>query len=193
MRLEGRVLMGYYSTPLCVVERVKAFLKFPDSKINVLDPCCGEGEALKALVDGKNAETYGVELDVYRAEEAKKKINHVLKCGIEEARISNKVFSILWLNPPYDWENEEIDEKCERKEKTFLQCTQQYLKPKGLLVYIIPKHRLDKTIAKILAYRFEEFKVYRFPALEYEDFKQIVLMCQKKKITVHPEFAYFRS
>jgi hypothetical protein len=57
----------------------------------------------------------------------------------------------------------------------------KYLKPKGLLIYIIPQSRLDKSIAKILAYRFENFQVYKFQEEEYEAFKQIVLFAVKKK------------
>jgi hypothetical protein len=85
----------------------------------------------------------------------------------------------LFLNPPYDWETEE--DSNERKEKIFLKETIKYLQPQGVLVYIIPQNKLDKSIAKILAYRFEKFLIYKFPEEEYEAFKQIVLLAVKKK------------
>lgn len=178
MRLEARVKMGYYPTPLMVVERIKSFIRFPENA-SILDPCCGEGNALQKLAEGTGAKTYGIEVDEFRAEEAKTKLDHVLKCGYEQTRISNAVFSCLFLNPPYDWETE--DEGSERKEKVFLKETIKYLQPQGLLVYVIPQNRLDKSIAKILAYRFEKFLVYKFPEEEYDAFKQIVLFAVKKK------------
>lgn len=178
MRLEARVKMGYYPTPISVIERIKTFIRLTEGN-TILDPCCGEGNALQKLAEGTDAKTYGVEIDVYRAEEAKTKLHNVLKCGYEQTRISNGAFSCLFLNPPYDWETSE--EGNERKEKVFLKETIKYLQPEGLLVYIIPQNRLDKSIAKTLAYRFEKFLAYRFQGEEYEDFKQIVLFAAKKK------------
>ncbi len=178
MRLAGRIKMAYYPTPPSVVERIKTFIRIPDGS-SILDPCCGEGNALKQLTEGTTARTYGVEIDRHRAEKAKNKLNHVLKCGIEQTRITSGAFSLLFLNPPYDWETQ--DERNERKEKIFLRETTKYLQPQGILIYIIPQHRLDKNTAKILSYRFENIHVYKFQQGEYESFKQIVLFAVKKK------------
>ena len=71
--------MGYYPTPIPVVDRIRTFIKYPEENVNILDPCCGEGLALKKLVDGINAKTYGIELDEYRAEQAKERIYRCLK------------------------------------------------------------------------------------------------------------------
>jgi tRNA1(Val) A37 N6-methylase TrmN6 len=184
MRLAGRIKMGYYPTPLSVVERIKSFIACPENQpINALDPCCGEGLALKNLFEGFKCNTYGIELDGHRAEGAKGNINHVLKCSYTEARITNGCFSVLFLNPPYDEEtlNDGTVTNSERKEKVFLKDTIKYLQPEGLLVYIIPQPRLDASIAKILTYRFEQFKIYRFHGEEYDVFKQVVLVAVKKK------------
>ena len=104
MRLEGQIKMGYYSTPLSIVERVRSFLRFPKETTTILDPCCGEGLAVKGLAEDVEAATYGIELDKKRAEEAKGNLDYVLPFGYEEVRITNNAFSILWLNPPYDFE-----------------------------------------------------------------------------------------
>ncbi len=192
MRLEGQIKMGYYPTPLRVVERVRSFLKLPDRKVAILDPCCGEGLAVKHLLSGCHVETYGIELDKKRAEEAKLSLDHVLACGYEEARISNNVFSILWLNPPYDFETmgDNVEKLTERKEKTFLLNTIKYLKVGGILIYIIPQSRLDKSIAKTLSSKFENIQVYRFVDGEYEGYKQIVVLGRKKRNTEPDETEY---
>jgi len=46
MRIEGKYKMGYYPTPDTIIERIKSFLDF-SAQYNVLDPCCGEGDAIK--------------------------------------------------------------------------------------------------------------------------------------------------
>lgn len=38
---------------------------FPESAVNILDPCFGEGLALETLADEEKAVTYGVELTKY--------------------------------------------------------------------------------------------------------------------------------
>ena len=184
MRLAGRVKMGYYPTPLSIVDRIKSFIAVPESQpANAFDPCCGEGLALKQFADDLTCQTYGVELDEHRAEEAKQNLNHILKCSYTQTRITNGCFSVLFLNPPYDDEtfSNGTVTSSERKEKIFLKNTIKYLKPKGLLVYIIPQPRLDKSIAKILSYRFEDIRVYRFHDEEYDAFRQIVVFGVKKK------------
>jgi hypothetical protein len=187
MRLEARIKMGYYPTPLSVIDRIKTFISSGSAqKVSLFDPCCGEGLALARLAEGFDAkiETYGVELDQHRADEATTRLDHILHCGIEETRISHRCFSLMMLNPPYDWEDvnrrNTEDLPSERKEKVFLQNTVKYLRPGGLLIYIVPQKRLSKSVARILAYRFERFSIYRFPDGEYERFEQMVLLAVKK-------------
>lgn len=143
MRLEAEIKMGYYPTPLSVVERVRSSLRFPEDNANLLDPRCGEGLALRGLKGDAKATTYGIELDECKAEEAKTNLDHVIKGDYEDARISNNVFSCLFLNPPYDWGIPD-DEGNERKEKTFLRGTVRHLQPSGTLVYIMSQKRLSR-------------------------------------------------
>ena len=91
-------------------------------------------------------------------------------------------YSLLYLYPPYDWNigNDEL-EASQRHERTFLRDTIGYLMSGGVLVYLIPQSRLDKTIAKILAYRFGDVRVFRFPDEEYSAFKQVVIFGVLKK------------
>jgi len=182
MRLAGREKMGYYPTPERVVEYIRRFLSFPPAPFTVLDPCCGEGLAVEQLVADTKAITYGVELDQHRAEAAQGRIQHILKCGIEEARIAHQSCSLLFLNPPYDEATleEEADTKTERQEKAFLRMTLPYLINGGVLVYIIQKKRLNKAIARLLASRFERIEVFRFPDPEYDDFGQVVVLGVRK-------------
>ena len=182
MRIHGRIKMGHYPTPATVVELIRSYLSFPSSPFCALDPCCGEGNALAGLVARTSAITYGVELDHQRAEESKSRLHHLLRCGIEETRIQHRSCSLVFLNPPYDefTLEEESETKTERQERTFLRMTVPYLIPGGMLVYIIPQNRLDKSIARLLASRFERISVFRFPDPEYADFRQIVLFGVRK-------------
>lgn len=181
MRPQARVKMGYYPTPPAVVERIRSFLDYPaQAKVNLLDPCCGEGLALSKLADGANTTTYGIELDAHRAEHAREKLDHVLKCGYEDARISHNSFSCLFLNPPYDWSAATESERTERIEQAFLRGTARYVCPAGVLVYIVPQHRVSESAAKLLSYRFTDLDAYQFPEEDYEAYRQVVVFGTKK-------------
>jgi hypothetical protein len=182
MRIHGRIKMGHYPTPPRVVQLIRNYLAFPPGQFSTLDPCSGEGDALAGLIAETNAITYGVELDHNRAEESKRRLHQVLRCGIEETRVQHRSCSLLLLNPPYDdlTLEEEANAKTERQERVFLRIVVPYVIPGGVLVYIIPQNRLDKAIARLLVSRFERIGVFRFPDLEYGDFRQIVVFGIKK-------------
>lgn len=181
--------MGYYPTPQSVISLIADILiRNGKSNIKLLDPCAGEGTALKQIGEILDAETYGIELDTERGRIAKENLTQCLITDYMATRISNHAFSILYLNPPYDWavKNDEVS-ASERYERTFLRNTVRYLIPNGVLVYLIPQARIDKTIARIIAYRFKDVKVFRFPEDEYKAFKQIVLFGVLKKRAKHNE------
>jgi len=177
--------MGYYPTPPRIVEYIRRSLSLPAAAFTALDPCCGEGIALEQLAVGTQGLTYGVELDQHRAEVAQGRIQNLLKCGIEETRIAHQSCSILFLNPPYDeaTREEDAETRTERQEKAFLRMTIPYLVFGGVLVYIIPQNRLNRGVARLLASRLEQIRVFRFPDPEYADFKEIVVLGVRKART----------
>ncbi len=183
MRLAAQAKMGYYPTPPMVVSLISGILvRDGPGKIRIFDPCAGEGHALNELKDSLQCESYGIEPDTQRGKIARQNLTRCLITDYENSRISNRAFSLLYLNPPYDWNirNDDLS-ASERHERTFLRDTICYLMPGGVLVYLIPQSRLDKTIAKILSYRFGDVRVFRFPDPEYKSFKQVVIFGVLKK------------
>jgi len=150
--------------------------------IRVIDPCAGEGTAISLISGHLEAYDYGIEIDLERGEKAKNKLTKCLVTDYQNTHISRKSFSLLWLNPPYDWaaRNDDI-EKSERYERTFLRDCVPYLCKKGILVYLIPQKRLEGHIARMLSYRFQDIKIFRFPEKEYQSFKQVVIFGVLKK------------
>ena len=91
MRLAAQAKGGFYPTPPRVTDLIAELIQPPagyarnDETLRLLDPCCGEGEALEGLAESTEAsrtplevETFGVELHSERAEEAKYRLDHVL-------------------------------------------------------------------------------------------------------------------
>ncbi len=109
-RLESVAKAGYYPTPPSVVERVAALIRpaHPTTRqaVRLLDPCCGTGAALRQLADVVSGETYGIEIARDRYEEAQAVLDHAVCASAFAVRLAHGAFSCLWLNPPYDYDNE---------------------------------------------------------------------------------------
>lgn len=186
MRLEGQSKLGYFPTPTLTLNHLKTWLAVtPGGPQRYLDPCCGQGEVLAEIANG-HAETYGIELSDVRANAAQDRLAYVLNTAYEYAVLTPETFSLVWLNPPYDGESTTGGGK--RMEETFL-CdlpTTDALIPGGVLVYIIPHARINERIARHLAGWYTELRCFKFPAEEYQVFKQVVILGVKRSY-VTPE------
>ena len=134
-RLEAMAKMGYYPTPEELTPTISKYLKLKGPGIiRILDPCAGEGTALKIIGEHLRAETYGIEIDRKRGKLAQHNLTKCLITDYNATQIIPKFASLLWLNPPYDWAVRGNDlERSERYERTFLKDTVKYLISGGIL------------------------------------------------------------
>ena len=196
MRLAAQAKGGFYPTPDRVVDMIGTLMRPPygyhnasKASIRALDPCCGPGEALGRLTDllrqaGTTAvETYGVELHKERAEEAAERLDHVLAADAFQTSIANGAFGLLFLNPPYDWEQD--DKK--RVEHAFLTHCTRYLVDGGVLVFIVPRTRLAVS-ARFLSAHYTRVRCWAFPNPEREAFDQVVLMAIRQRLFFRQSF-----
>jgi len=172
-RLESQAKMGFYPTPPQVVNQIKALLKI-EPGARMIDTCCGAGEALGEIASGSDCATFGVELDRERSREAKTKLGEVVwGDALHELVCSQAGFSLLYLNPPYDWDGE-----GNRLEVLFLKQHWAYLQTGGVLIYIVPVTIIGQVV-NFLESRAKEVRVLSFPADLYPTFKQVVVLAEK--------------
>lgn len=180
MRLQGRMALGYYPTPPHLVGPIRRYCALPNEAYAALDPFAGEGAALAAFVEGTPARTYGVELDEARADEARGRLHRVARGDMMAARISHGAFSLLYFNPPYDWQAAEADDRAEeRKEVVYLRRCHRYLRSSGLLVAVVPHQRLE-IMARVLSTHFRALRWVRFPDRDYARYAQVVVFGIKR-------------
>ena len=91
------------------------------------------------------------------------------------ARLGHGAFSCLFLNPPYDYDEEE-----RRLEHAFLTEVTRALCPGGLLIFVVPQRRLTVS-ARYLAAHYTQLRCFRFPTPEYDGFHQVVLFGVKRE------------
>ncbi len=176
MRLEAQAKAGFYPTPSKVVEIIQTWIgeKSPGMR-RLLDPCCGTGEPAARIAAAAGCDAYGVEINAERAQVAKRTLSKVVAGNLFSVRARPGAFSILYLNPPYDFDAEDG-----RTELSFLKHTLSYLAPMGLLFFVVPQKRITTRIARVLSAYFEDLKVRKFPPDEFQSFGQIVITGFKK-------------
>ncbi|MCM3716289.1 class I SAM-dependent methyltransferase [Alkalihalobacillus oceani] len=183
-RLASEAKAGFYPTPIIEMELICSKLKIPHNQTqetyNILDPCAGMGDAIvvaqRALSQsGATVKSYGIEIEETRAIAAQGKVDSLLHCSYDEARMSQEAFSLLYLNPPFQ------EMGGERMEKIFLEdLTEDRLGPGGILVFNIPQPILKKC-AKLLASRFIDLSVYRFTDDHFDAYKQVIVFGRRRQ------------
>ncbi len=178
MRPHGQTKLGFFPLPIAEAKRLKNWLNFPE-EFSALDPCMGDGVAFAQVLRDVTVRNYGIEIDAYRAEQAKGLGIETLHANAMDVRCQAESVSLLYLNPPYDWECGESNNQ--RLEYVFLEHTYRRLKPAGVLLFVIPQSRLEKC-ARLLSEQFTDLRVFRLTEPACLQYKQIVVMaCRRKR------------
>jgi len=181
MRPHGKTKLGFYPLPVPEAERLKNCLAFP-SEFSALDPCVGDGVAFTHLLRGMQARRYGIEIDADRAEQASRLGIDTLQANTLDVRCPAEALSLLYLNPPYDFETGQTNNQ--RLELVFLEHTYRWLKPGGVLVFVIPQPQL-RPCARILSEHFTDLFVYKLTEPASVQYKQVAVLGLRRKRQQH--------
>jgi len=177
MRPHGQTKLGFFPLPVAEAKRIKNWLTFPKT-FSALDPCIGDGVAFTYLLHNVSCNRYGIEVDANRAEQARALEIETLQANTMDVRCQTETVSLLYLNPPYDWEAGESNNQ--RLEFVFLEHTCRWLKAGGLLLFVIPQIRLAKC-ARLLTEQFTDMRVFRLTEPTCLQFNQIVVLAKRRK------------
>jgi hypothetical protein len=137
---------GFYPAPEEAVAFALRFLRPPaDQPFSMLDPCAGEGAALRQLGEALScpaARTFAIELDEGRAEQVRAALPeaHVLApASCFGCRVSPNSFSFIWLNPPFDFAY-----RGHRVEDQFLRTATTWLRPGGVMAFVCPEDVVEE-------------------------------------------------
>jgi hypothetical protein len=135
-----------------------------------------------ALLEGTQALRYGIEIDAHRAEQAASLGIDTLHANTSDVRCPAEALSLLYLNPPYDFETGQTNNQ--RLELVFLQHTYRWLKPGGILVFVIPQPQL-RPCARMLSEHFTDLFVYRLTEPASVQYQQVAVLGVRRKRHQH--------
>jgi hypothetical protein len=177
MRTHGKTKLGFFPLPVAEATRLRNCLAF-SSEFSAVDPCVGDGVAFTRLLHGVTAHRYGIEIDANRAEQARALGIETVQANTMDVRCQPEAVSLLYLNPPYDWESGESNNQ--RLEFVFLEHSYRWLKTGGVLLFVIPQLRLAKC-ARLLSEHFTDLRVFRLTEPACLQYKQIVVLATRRK------------
>jgi len=163
--------------PVAEAARLRNWLAFV-SEFSALDPCAGDGVAFTHLLHGVTVHRYGIEIDANRAEQARALGIETLQANAMDVRCPAEAVSLLYLNPPYDWESGESNNQ--RLELVFPEHSCRWLKAGGVLIFVIPQLRLAKC-ARLLREHFTDWQVFRLTESACLQYNQIVVLAARRK------------
>jgi len=124
------------------------------------------------------ARRYGIEIDAIRAEQARNLGIETVQANSMDVRCPAESLSLLYLNPPYDLEVGPTNNQ--RLELVFLEHTYRWLKPGGVLVFVIPQPQL-KPCARILSEHFTGLIVFLLTEPACVQYKQVAVVGIRRK------------
>jgi Uncharacterised methyltransferase family (DUF6094) len=170
--------MGYYPLPEREGEKIRALLSFA-SPASVIDPCVGQGTALRLVTSDAPVRRHGVELDAERARISNSKGIETIQGNTFDAIVKPESFSLLYLNPPYDSEIGTIGNR--RMEAVFLEHTYRWLRMDGVLILVIPFERLHDCTG-ILSSHFASLRVFRMTDPESVQYRQLAVFGVRREV-----------
>lgn len=186
-RPESIIRAGFYPTPEHLLASIAGLVRpsprWQSDRVVVLDPCAGEGVALRALTTAwGHCDGHAIELEAGRhAILARTHYRQALLGDTFRAVVEGPGAAVLYLNPPYD-----VDRDHGRLEERFLARTMTWLAVGGALVYVVPHYALAASAAT-LARHFEELSCFRFPAADFAAYRQVVLIARRRGALPYPD------
>ena len=180
MREGARLQLGFYPAPYEAIALAADHIT-ADEEAVLLDPCAGEGSAIAQLADALNIKRSRIvagELEYNRS--------RVLKASLPEAAVTMSVdlmaaratpgcATLMLLNPPFDNETGRVGDRCEI---TFLTKATPMLAPKGVLVFILPEHRLP-DVRRFLGNYYYGFTTLKFPS-EVRKYREVIVLAKRR-------------
>ena len=186
MRLAGQAKAGYFPCPPEAVAVALKQLRLVDHTAPLLDPCAGQGAAIRQIADGLMAvseSVYVIELDEGRAAKLRQTLPHakvLAPASFMGCKATSQSFSFAWVNPPFDTETGG-GQRCEYS--FFIRAT-GWLRPGGVLALVVPEHvACSHDIRRQLLTWYDTISERPFPE-HCRQYEEVIILAVKRSRAV---------
>lgn len=187
-------LGAYYTDPEHCAFLGKLFEFSKEEETCVLEPSAGNGLAVKLVTGAQENSKIRIFADEIDADVASVLtedpcFEKVLAADFKsDVYITNNAFTFCFGNPPYMDElnfERSYGDRAERTEKVFLDKVGNYLKPGGIICWVIP-HRVfvEDSYLGMWMRRYETLAIYKFHEKEFAKWGQVAVIGRKRPVSV---------
>jgi hypothetical protein len=194
-RPEAAMQMGFFPAPEAAVEGILKHLVLLESQrsFHLLDPCAGEGKAIKQISEGLGVPekgVYAVELHVGRGDAIRALMPEaqiLAPADFKATEITARAFGCVYANPPFD---NEFGVRSRREELSFARDAMRLVCEDGVLVLVVPFGALigNRDFCLFLDSHLKDVGVWRFPD-GHRNFQEIVVIGHRRAVPYAEEQA----
>jgi len=184
-RIETYLDAGYVPTPPALLSAIAAQVApSANPRAMLADFFCGQGEAAAAIGEALGVSyTLGVEIHKERAEAARQRLDRVIcEDSLSGIMGSHGVFDVCFHNPPYAQNLQGDSAKYKRLEYQASLCVSPYIRPDGLLIAVLPGHRVtgETRFIDLFSNHYDVLRVFAFPPGYFEAYRQVVIYARRR-------------
>lgn len=185
MRLAGQRKMGFYPAPPEAIALAASRLRAPGRPFALLDPCAGEGLAVRQLAEllgCRPADVHAIELDEGRAEALRANLpgsQTLAPASFFGCKITPGTVSLAWVNPPFD-----DGYGGHRVEADFIHAAAYALKTGGVIMLACPEDQVNSyygDVPRAMAQWFDRVTVAPYPE-DARKFGEVVVYGVKRRL-----------
>lgn len=162
------------------MEMVSRVIDAPGRSLNIIDPRCRDGqnaEFFRKLLP--ESTLYGVEMEAHMSRLAKTRMDRVATGSLNGSRITNDAFDIMLIEAPISWNLVTAMSTSVKQEKVILQNTIKYVRPQGVVVFIIPYYRMYKDMCVMISKLLDNVQVRKLAGPDFDNRGLIAIVGQK--------------
>jgi len=183
MRLAAQAKAGFYPAPPEAIDEVLKYLRPPaKGKFAIIDPCAGEGTAIKHLAEKLGCpieDAYAIELDGTRAKKCREEsglVNVIGPCSYFGTVVQQRSLSLVWCNPPFD---DELGGGARVESRFFDEATKLLCKG-GIMLLVCPERIANNHyVRETIGTWYDNVRMVRFPE-EHRKYQEVVMICVKR-------------
>lgn len=181
---------GYYAFPDEHLTALASLFAPSSHGGKLLDPCAGEGRALKHLAESWRLSAYANELDNGRAAECQRLFGptQTVHGDLYQLRASTSAFTAVWCNPPYVWDSTGSDK---RREFGMLKHAWKWVQPDGFMLWCVYAHHITPDAAAYLVNHASQVDIWRLPGLHLGAYVHVVAVARAGKPAGDPTHRAF--